>query len=349
MKEGNHYYMNLENEMSFEPQSVLEAITPLYYDFGFGSIKNFESSLEKSLKKYNKPHVLVLLGEPNSGKSHILREIVGNLKITTPGDLIQWGDLFSLAKLKGKIPLEKKFGEMSNEDLNAATDVLGELLREEIVENKGEKRLIAIEIPAVTGAYIYTKSSRKEDFVGKNRGIRTTLWDLARRKKEFKDLDYESYWLGIISHPEISGKGMELRSRLAQERDPEKMKRLMEKEGDISDSGSLDEILRYVQESPNEKAVRVIAEEANFIAKRMSEAGKFPLNLEELNNDKEYRSRIIGEVLKVILKTNIRVKSNRVFVGYNREKLEKRRFRTSVPINNLIWLKYPQVEKIANK
>lgn len=368
MKENLNINSGLEIQIRQEAENVLSYVRAFKGEYGYKTQSEFVEEMSSSIRVQNRPHILTLIGEPRSGKSHLVRDILATMwngseevgmeplktfegrsgrRISV--DLINWGDVISLSKLKGEIKAKKKFGELSNEDIEKATNQLERLLAGVILANTGYRRLIVVEVPAVTSAWIIDPTTRKEKLFGVNRGL-TALWNLSGKKGRFKDLTYTPHWLGVVAHPFVKEQGIEVASKIEKDwQAPQKVAKILKKSGEVLNSQSDDDIREYAHESPNVLSIKVIAEQANRLAEAMSGSGLFSLDIERFKYDQEYRAEIMGEhVLRLILKDSLNVRKN-VFIAYNQRKLDNISFDMSVPVNNPIWQQFPDIAKIVNK
>lgn len=336
-------------------ESVWNQLYPLNPDYGFKSPDRFRKSIERSVVRHKRPIVCVFLAGPNEGKTHAKEALASEMK--RPGgriammeketgesfefDEINWGDIISAAKILGLIEPDTKFGRLREpEDTDAATSVFQLDNVRWLQDNQGKRRMLFDELP-VSGAWV-------NGLLGVNRGL-STMWRMARHLGPFKDLAYDIYFGGVVAHPNVADYALEIRSRLvASDISATQAIEILREKGEEVSPESRERVERYRHESPNVAAITMFREIEDDLARRMAEAGKFPLDLEIFPWEREYRARTIGEVIKVILRDSVRAQSDRAFIGYNREFVERRDF-AKVPINNVIWQRYPEIVRIVNK
>lgn len=343
------------------PKRVIDTSTRYFDNYGYKSPKKFIDALSKSIDNNDVPHVVTVLGRPKSGKMHVVWDIANSVapKFGIDPDIILWGNCFSIAKLKGKIPGEGIYGGFTKEHMNAITEEFQDLIVKVLAEKKG-RSLIFIKAPAVTGAFI------GERFFGVNRGI-TSLRNLALHEQPFDEFKYVPFWFAEVGTPYVEMQGALVRESLEGFIDqPEEIARGLENSGEmiITSHGRITrrerrELAAYIAESANPAVSEEIKLLSNNLAEEMSRKGSFRLTEgsykwdEELEGYRFYnpddQTFATASVLRELLesKDNFRV-NTRVFLGQsNPIDLIALDLRTT--LRNVALSYYPDIETIRNK
>lgn len=343
------------------PKRVLDNSTQFFTDYGYKSPKGLTRALRDSLKINEIPHLVIVLGKPKAGKMHVVWDIANRVSAGLPQspDIILWGNCFSIAKLKGKIDRDGKYGEFDESAMDKITEEFEDLtlkvMHERPVGTPG-KRLIFIKVPATTGAYI------DKEFFGKNRGI-TTLRKIARREGPFQDLPYKSYWIAEVATPGVEIQGDSVRVGAEKVVDnPSELARTLENSGEVIltnnrkiTTADENELVHYILESANPAVSDEIRVLSNNLAIRMAEKGRFRLKgtFDFDDKAKGYRfynpndeMRATALAIRELLEGNFDIK-RRVFLGQNNS-ISKIALDLRVRLRNVARFYY-DLEGIRNK
>lgn len=356
--------------MQKRPESVFSNLRGVSAEFGMHRKEEFVRSLDRSLAKRKRPIVLAILGESVSSKTTVARDIVaevfgyGDRKITKTSKLIEqkgeiipvegifWGEILTLTKSLGLTENpDARFGEFTVNDNREGTKVFAQEIAQSVKENQGKRRLILAEGVGVTGMP-WLKKNPKSDLTEVepfeyDRGV-VAYWDLSAKKGEFKGLDYDVYWLGVVADPAIREMGKKVRANLGNVvADPEKAVKALKEAGIKFDSNKVNEVIEWAHSSASEVSIKKMEEQTNNLIIKIATLGAFQIFM-DFKDRPDYRAEIIGTLLIPYILRSIGVKKH-IFIANNYKPLEEMYFNTSVPIENTIIRRHPEVARIPNK
>lgn len=331
------------------PRRVLDTTMPYFDDYGYRSSYRFLRSLGESMYKRKKPHLLLLLGEPNNGKEHILRDFIAWLRKgkrsegfiskiereqghPVPIDAVYWGNTFSVGKAKGQFPEDLQYEEFSKRSMHLVTENFEELINKAISDREGEKSLIVVK-GVLAGIRI------NGQLRGSNCGS-TAYENLIKRRGPFAGLDYEVYTFGVIADSDAVGDGNKLRMKAEKKVDnPTKLAEELSNSGEIilTEKGenpqlTMDQqkaVKEYILDSANKASSDQIRYFLNDLAVELSQRGILRLNAlpYRLNGyvqnekkgfwdfpDPDTRMLAVALVMRYFLDTNLGLK-NKVFLA----------------------------------
>lgn len=354
-------YRYLPTYAQERPTRMLSASVPIFADYGYQTVNGAIRAIRQSLIHHQEPHVISIIGKPKAGKKHVEWDIAARLGRTLQrigeergspvymGEVL-WGDCFSIAKLRGSIPLDGEYGQFTNKHLDAVSGEFEDLTHRVIQERQGATAVIFLKAPAVTMACINTR------LLGLNRAY-TPLRGIARREAPFDDLRYRDYWIAKVNDPEAEQKGNIVRTKAEGLTDnPLKLIEELKREGEIiltqhpeTTSKDLQGVVRYILESANPAASEEIKFYVDALAGIMSMRGRFRLNGQRYYLTSETEGLTTALVLRDILEheENFGLR-RRVFLGET-DKLDKIILDLRFPIQNVALAYYPEIKDIRNK
>lgn len=366
------------------PKRILEATSPFFDDYGYRSPSRAICAIDESLDRKRKPHVLLFAGEPKNGKQHeildvlsrlyqrkrtkgVLQRIAEEQGYPVPIDAVYWGNAFSVAKVKGRIP-DSFYGQFGPDALEIVTEEYKDLSRLAIEERQGQAAIIVVKGVIVAGAYIDGVLHRV------NRGL--TAWEnILKRQGPFENLDYEAYTFGEVAEPDAVEHGNQTRSDSEKVIDDAKTlvatqqaagEIILTKEGKQAELTQEQQqaVVDYVSESANTASSQEIINHVNSLAVKISEEGLLKLNGANycLNKNQYYfdevdktwrffdpNMRILASalVMRYIFEENLGLR-NRVFIGRTsmvNERILDLRFQP----RNVAKSHYPAIATVKNK
>lgn len=354
----------IETRIEQEPESIFAHLRGISSEYGMQRKEDFVESLDTSLaRKTSRPIVLAELGEAGSSKTTLARDIIaevfgyGEKKNTktqklmkTTGETILvegifWGDVSTLTKFLGRTT-GKIFGEYLPKDNQETTKVFGENTARSLRESQNKRKIVIAEGIGVTGIPWPAGNPNNAD-----RGL-AAFWDLAGRKGPFKGLNYDVYWLGIVAEPAVKELAKSVREKLGNVvKDPQKAVNALREAGVEFDPEKIDEIIQWAHSSANLESIQKMERQTNELVAKLNETGKLGyIDVQKFMYEPDYRVDVIGKKLMRYVLEMIGVKSkSHVFIAHNYQPLPQFKFNTSVPIENTILKRYPEVARVQNK
>lgn len=367
------------------PRRVLDATTPFFHDYGYSSPDRAIRAISESLDKNRFPHLILIVGEPKNGKQHELLDINNRLhqgkrsegilsKIEreqgypAPVDVVYWGNSYSVAKIKGRIPEDKIYGQVGDEEMNVIVAEYGELISKIVKERQGQAAVIFAKAVLMSGIRIDGK------LYGRNRGL-PVFEEIIFKQRSFKDLHYKTYIFGVVADPAAVAHGNESRTKSEGVIDnPEALVKIQRDDGEIilTEQGEQAELTKeqqqafveYISEGANDAASKEIIGYTNNLAIKLSEMGRLKLNgesycfnpngyfLDRESNvwrfyDPGKRRLAVALLMRYIFEENLGL-TNRMSL-FGTQQLEERIFDLRYPPHNVAKAYYPDIQNIRNK
>lgn len=263
---------------------VLDTAEPFFKDYGYQSSVRFVRSLGDSMNDSTKPHVLILVGGPDNGKEHALRDLITKLKRRKNSDFISkavyWGNAYSVAKAKGEFPEDLHYEQFSRRSMTLVTREFEELAARAISDSDKKSLIVVKGILAAVRI--------DGEIHGSNCGL-TAYENLINRTGFFQGLDYEIFAMGIVADPDAVQEGSKLRTKAEKKEDnPAELVKELSRGGEIllTEKGEKEEltpeqekaIKEYILDSANEASSQQIRFFINDLAVKLSEKGMLKLN-----------------------------------------------------------------------
>ncbi len=282
-----------------QPKRVVDVTMPFFDDYGYRSTARAIRAVGDSLYRTRIPHLVFIIGEPVNGKQHELLDINSRLHqgkrsegvltrigreqgYPVPVDVVYWGNSFSVAKIKGRIPMNKDYGQFDDREMQIPVEEYEGLISRALTERKDKPAVIFAKAVGLTGIWI------DRELRGRDRGV-SVFKRCIDRKGPFKGLKYKVYFFGEVADPEAVTSGSITRTEGEKLLDqPAELVRMLKDSGEaiITDQGGQPEltseqqqaVVEYISEGANIASSDEIIGYDNLHAITLSEMGRFRIN-----------------------------------------------------------------------